>query len=135
MMWTGEVEDDGSEIKMPRIKERPRGLGKLTLPNSRHLGFQQNLVLKLDDLALVRVYNLQHGVDNWRWVREAVSSQRERDCHINEPRSSKPWTKSDASAVDLNPVSLWVNLRRMGSVNLRSLSGWTEITVPVGRLG
>ena len=50
---------------------------------------------------------------------------------VNEPRSSRLCTKSDASAVVLSPVSLWVNLRRMGSVNLRSLSGWMEITVPV----
>ena len=55
----------------------------------------------------------------------------EADRNINELRSSKLWTRSDASAVNLNPVSLWVNLRRIGSVNLRSLSGCIEMTVPV----
>ena len=65
MMWTGEVEDVGSEIKMRRIKERQNeGEGKLTLPNGSHLGLQKDLVLEVDDLALVRVYDLQHGIDN-----------------------------------------------------------------------
>lgn len=31
---------------------------KLTLPDGRHLRPQQNLVFEVDDLALVRVYNL-----------------------------------------------------------------------------
>lgn len=38
--------------------------GNLTLPNSRHLGPQQDLVLEVDDLALVRVYDLQSRIDN-----------------------------------------------------------------------
>jgi len=32
--------------------------GKLTLPDNCHLGLQQNLVLEVDDLALVRVYDI-----------------------------------------------------------------------------
>jgi len=38
--------------------------GKLTLSDDSHLGLQQNLVLEVDDLALVRVYELQRRVDN-----------------------------------------------------------------------
>lgn len=44
-----------------RIREMK---GVLTLPDSLHLWLQQNLVLEVDDLAVVSVYDLKRRVDD-----------------------------------------------------------------------
>ena len=50
-------------LTVPRIKEAKRN-GSLTLPDSDHLWPQQDLVFEVDNLALVRVYDLQSRIDN-----------------------------------------------------------------------
>ena len=56
-MWTGEVEGAGSEIKCQELRN-DKAEGKLTLSDHCHLGLEQDLVLEIDDLALVSVYDL-----------------------------------------------------------------------------
>ena len=46
------------ELRNDKVK------GRLTLSDNCHLGLQQNLVLEVDDLALVCVYDLERRVDN-----------------------------------------------------------------------
>ena len=53
----------GSEMKCQELRN-DEAKGKLTLSDNCHLGLQQNLMLEVDDLALVRVHDLQRRVDN-----------------------------------------------------------------------
>jgi len=46
----------------------------LTLLNHGHLRLQQHLMFQVDDLTLVRVYDIQRRVHNWRSTGEGVST-------------------------------------------------------------
>ena len=60
----------GSDMRYAKNSGTPdqRNEGGLTLSDSLHLWLQQDLLLEVDDLALISLYDLKRRIDNWRQV-------------------------------------------------------------------
>lgn len=83
-------------------------------------------MLELEDLVLVFVNNLHSLVNDYRIDEHEI-------CALSReyvPKSIRLWTRSEASAVARNPVSLWRRRAAIGSVKLRLGVLLIEITVP-----
>ena len=81
----------------------------LTSSNTGHGGFDQDIVFKRKDLALILFYHFEGLVHDWaRRMASAGDPDQEKAGSIsdgNSPRSIKLSTSNEGSAVILKPVS------------------------------